>query len=621
MSGSPLKGTFWLSVSLNIFLGGLVLYYTSTFTKIQGVLLEYSFTEVETEPSFQNATDNYLQFPIDLENATAVFNSVYGVAKEKDSNLNPVGINFFPAYLPPNTMMYHSREDPNIPESFEWIAMDYEFSYSFAHFNRGKSRKNSRPPPPEKPKNPLQPGEPSGPEKPIKPPSRAWDISRKDPPNGEVLNLEESHLEKRVPFGSGPSYLFTFRNKLPLDKLIFLDGASAAKTSTGEMDQQMILSQQEDVEAYVRERTAADRICKWGKSFGLQGVVRLEVGFEIILCDFHRDVELVSNVTLYNVTKLAGFPYENPQPLTELESSRSDLIDRWQSMGSFEWMQAGGNVNDGDDRILIDFSNMVTPLNKTWIDPDPYQRRINKIPQSLKNDILSDLETVLSKGVDPFYKTDWRQITGHVIDKFSPMLIDFNNTLTIFEHARNVDLSSALRNASESLSVSTYNFIRRYTDENTVGESIQRSKAFQWAVEDYVHNTFTIRTESDRLIYSSVYKVVTEVISTIFELYDVSMAILPQFHISPSDAEYNKHKDTLLEENKKLRDLLKTLGWSAFTRCSKTCAWNEVCAVPGWGPGPMGWWSGRRTSLHYEEGSYRVNNELQCIGVNFNVSM
>lgn len=597
-----LKNTIWVSILLNVLLGILVFYYTSKDSQTVP-LPDFGFPK-KPYSSFQNATENYLKFPIDMENATAVFNSVYGVAKEKDSNINPVGVNFFPAYLPPNTMMYHSREDPNIPELFEWIAMDYEFSYSFAFFTRGNSRK-----PPKAPKKPSKPGH--------KKPWFPWGWSlRKDPPESPEENglvAEQQRLQKRTRSGGTHSYLFTFRNKRPLDKLIFLDGASAAKSTTGEMDQQMILSQQEELDEPVYEREAADKICKWGKPFGLQGVVRLEVGFEIILCDFNRDLELVSNITLYNVTELAGFPYEHPPPLTDLERSRINLIDRWESMSGFEWMRTGGNVNDGDERILIDYSNMVTPLNKTWIDADPYQRRINKIPKELKNEILSELEITLSKGVDPFHQTNWPQIIGHIRDKFSPMLIDFNNTLTKFEHYANIDLNLALKNASEDLSVSTYNFIRRYSDELNPDKKTQRAQAFQWAIEDYVHNTFKIETLLDRLIYSSVYKVVQEVISIVFELYDISMMILPEFYITPSEARNTKHKEILLVKNEHLTSLLKSLGWSVFTQCSKVCEWDEVCAVPGWGPGPMGWSFGNKVSLHYEDGSYRINKELECV--------
>lgn len=70
----------------------------------------------------------YEKYPIDLENATAVFNSVNGALKQKHANMNPVGVSFIPAYIPPNSLLYHSTSSAKLPELFEWIAMDYEFS-------------------------------------------------------------------------------------------------------------------------------------------------------------------------------------------------------------------------------------------------------------------------------------------------------------------------------------------------------------------------------------------------------------------------------------------------------------------------------------------------------------
>ncbi|KAJ8146215.1 hypothetical protein OY671_000733 [Metschnikowia pulcherrima] len=592
---------FWVSVSLNLILAAVTFYHSNQRANIQNYVFGVHSPDQSLEIQYENATENYLQFPIDLANATAVFNSVYGAGREKDSNLNPVGVNFFPAYIPPNTLMYHSREEPNIPESFEWLAMDYEFSYSFARFTRGKSRGGPHKPP----KDPGDPGEPGIP---------GGRSSRKDPPEkNKGLSLDEK-TQKRDHSGAGPSYLFTFRNKTPLNRLILLDGASAAKSSTGEMDQQMILSQQKDVEGYVDEEIAANNICNWGKSFGLQGVIRLEVGFEIILCDFHKDIELVSNVTLSNVTKMVGFPYEPSEPTTDLEKSRTKLIDRWQAMSEFEWMQAGGRVNNGDGRILIDYANMVTPLNKTWVNPDPYQRRINKLSEPLKSQIITQLENTISKGVDPFYKTDWPLVIGAIVEKFSPMLVGVNATFTVFEHEANINLSSALKNLSDNLSSSTFNFVRRYTDGNA-HEAIQGTCARRDAVEDYVHNTFAISTTSERLIYSSVYRVTSEIVSMIFDLFDLCEKIFADRYVTPSDAHDIKLREIVLAKSADIKALIETLKWSSFIRCTQVCDWNEVCAVPGWGPGPMGWRFGSRKSLHFENGSYRINNELECINV------
>ena len=231
-----------------------------------------------------NVSEFTQNYPIDFENATAIFNAVQGALKEKDANLNPVGVSFFPAYIPPNTPMYHSTDKSEIPSLFEWIAMDYEFSYDFASVF-GHRRRGGHGGPHGPPGSHGPPGPPASP----RPPMVDVDIAKTEVP-GNSSHVSFPRLDR--------SYLYTFRNKKPLSKLILLDGASAAKTSTGEMDQQKVLNRQRDPYKRVNEREAAAKICKWGEPFGLQGIIRMEIGFEIVLCDFKTDIELISYITL-----------------------------------------------------------------------------------------------------------------------------------------------------------------------------------------------------------------------------------------------------------------------------------------------------------------------------------
>lgn len=596
------RNILWLSVALNTALALLLVWSTSR-VRLPG--LSHNISVPAKAPATRPA-DLYEKFPIDLANATAVVNAVYGAGKQKDANISPVGVTFIPAYLPPNTLMYHSTGKTEVPQSFEWIAMDYEFSYSFARFARHSSSLDGSHGPPGKggPGGPKGPGDGKG-----GPPGGGWRGGRKTPPEDKqvVEAAEERQLEKRVPWGLGPSYMYTFRNTEALDKLIFLDGASAAKSETGEMDQQLILSKQKDLDERVNERDAAEKICAWGKPFGLQGVVRLEIGYEIVLCDFFDKVELVSNSTLHNVTELVGFPDEHPNA-KGLAAERTSLIDKYQARNHFEWVMAGAIVNEGEPRILLDYSSMVTPLNKTWVDPDPYMRRINKIPQPLKDSMLSSLEHSLAKGVNPFHNTDWPHIIEHITTKFAPLLVELNSTLAVY--ALDPDSTYALQDAVGNMSAITYNFVRRYHDNSVADWEQKRAKALEMAVLDYVHHTFPIETELDALILTSIYRVTKELIDTVFGMFDTAKSILPDLYIAPTDEKYPQHKKALLKEQKHISTLLHNLRWSIFTRCTQTCGWDEVCFVPTWGPGP------RVEGLTvWEDGSFRIPQELQCLSI------
>lgn len=555
----------WVSAALN----AVLLWFT-----LYGVNFPNVPILRQNEPAHIDAALWNEKHPIDLFNASAVFNTVHGAMKQKDCNVMPVGVSFIPAYIPPNTLMYHSRGLPDVPQSFEWIAMDWEFSYSFAGFTRGKLPH--------------------------------WGKRPKKPPG------KKAHANGGPP-RSNP-YLFTFRNTKPLDKLIYLEGASAAKTRTGEMDQQAILSGQDGFD-HVNERIAAERICKWGKDFGLQGYIRLEVGFEMVLCDFFDGIEVVSNVPLSNVTVLAQLPEEKRDAETPLEKKREKLLDDWASMKGWDWGQAGALVNEGDDRILLDFSRMVTPHNRTWINPDPYLRRISNLSESDKAELVSDVRKSLLEPVDPFKKTDWQVQTKHIEEKFAPLFLMLKTAFKVFEVEllkKEADLGALLETVVGEMSRITYNFVRRYASRDITDDDEQRETAYKTAVADYAFHTFPLTTSSESLIYSSIHKVTAEVVGQIFDAFYASRTMFHDIYVEPSSANHEEFRKVILQKQADLNQLMDALRWTIFIQCNNKCAWDELCYAPTWGPGPFGW--GANDKYMYKDGDrYRIPEELSCI--------
>lgn len=555
---------------------------------LNAVLLWVAITKVPYTlvPFLVHPLDQYIdgagwfeKHPIDFVNASAVFNTVHGALKQKDNDVFPVGVFFIPAYIPPNTLMYHSTSLPHIPDGYEWIAMDYEFSYNFARFDRGKKPVFRRPP--------------------------------KRPHHDSTNGVHQVSSKFSLPLGN--AFLYTFRNTKPLDKLIYLDGASAAKTNTGEMDQQSILMRQKNVDERVDEYKAAEVICEWGKEFGLQGIIRLEIGYEMVLCDFHDGIELAANVSLNNVTDLAHLPYEKPVPETPLETKREKLLDGWSSFNSWEHLKAGGGVDDGEHRIVLDFSNMVTPLNLTWINPDPYKRRIHNLSEPAKEAIISDVRKGLVEPVDPFRKTDWQLLTRRIEEKFAPLFMLLQTSFRVFEeNLKEGDLSEVLESAVSDLTRITFNFVRRYSNNNIKDQKAKEEQAFKDAIKDYAFHTFPIATKADSLVFSSLYRVTTEVVGSLFDIYYTTREMLHDIYVEPSTARHEEFKKTLLQKQKDLSDLLGVLRWSIFTRCSNSCAWDEVCYSPTWGPGPMGWGANDKYFVH-DGDRYRIPTELTCV--------
>ncbi len=569
--------------------------------------------------------------PITFENATSVFNTINNALKQKGSDLNPVGVSIIPAFIPEGTLLYHSKGGLEFPSSPEWIAMDAEFSYSFrSGFRRGMG--------PGPHPNGSHPGGPGGP-----PPG--------DGPHDHTNDRKPSK-DKKPPFDffGGESALFTFRVKRNLDKLILLDGASAAKTKTGEMDTQLILSRGDPNKTYVNEREAAREICKWGKPFGLDGVIRLEIGFEIIICDFKSEkLELISNITFVNATEFGGFPQEELEfiytdhhndnednglipsnkysqntlitstgnsQVQNITKERADILSLWHVMTEYDHLRAGGMSYDGDPRIELDFRRMVTAINRTFVLPDPYLRRISNISNDIKEDMISDLEVALRKGpFDPSAGTDWRRVTDSMIYKFAPILSILNSTFTSFEEniANSVDYDDSVITAAKNISTFTYNFVRRFSDHNIKDKTEQILKAKDACIYEYSHPRYPIETKSELLIWSSVVKVTEFLVDEIFSVFQLSKDILVSKYVDGSLNTKEFHED-ILHHSKYIRDVLNALDWSVFYQCDKKCKWNELCYFPVWGPSPFGW-NGGFGSVPVN-GRNRIVKECQCIDYN-----
>lgn len=545
--------------------------------------------------------------PIDLTNASAVFNTVQSALKEKDSNVQPNGVSFIPAYVPPNTRFYHATAEREIPGLFEWIAMDYEFSYLFSGTGRRKygghihsmdeaQAWSGRAQAVFQAKGPEELGQ-EGPE--VEGLGPRPEVPGSDGPGGGPAPL-------MVPGSNRQSFLYTFRTTKPLTKLILLDGASAAKSSP-KMDQQMILSRQANTSAPVHERVSSDKICKWGKPFGLEGIIRLEVGFEIIICDFYNGLELIGNVTVNNPYTLLNMSPEVG------EAEKGEFLDDITSFQGYEWIKAGSISDTGEDRILMDFSGMVTPLNKTYIDPNPFRRNISYILDELKEDIISDLEGYMKTGTNPFEKTNWQTVTESIVFKFSPILSMLNGTMNHWTQdlgtGASLDENKGLRTkkAGDEIMQTLFSFIRRHFDETIDNWDTKKQTAFNSTILDYVYHTYPLQG-TDYLIYSSLFKVQYEITQLVFDFYEFARGLVSNTTNTNTDSK-------ALELQHRLITLLETLNWSDFYQCSRKCNYDEICYAPTWGPSPMTWGPEGPGGFFVDNGDYySIDKELQCIG-------
>ena len=577
--------------------------------------------------------------PIDIINSTTLFNSIYAALRQAGSDIHPIGLSYFPAMIPKGTLMYHSGK-AGIPASFEWLAMDHEFSYNFAmhgqRYGRNASNFKFHGPPGDDKKKPD--GDAGGP-----PPG---------PPKG--FSFDRGHF-------------LTFRATRDLNKLLYLDGASAAKTESGEMDTQKLLS---DVIEYkmnntdgnngdgnngrniMKERLYAQRICDWGKPFGLDGYLRVELGFEVVLCDFlNGSTELVSNITLPDISEVLGLPKptnvtkENGWPLNDegkliedqLTDDQKEIMDQedyWQSilneyssMHGFDQIRAGNVHDSGDLRIKLDYRHLVTGVNRTIGDINPNNRRLlnDEFTFEQQINLVDDLERSLqSGGFNPYQSNNWQQIINEIVDKFSPMIKVMDN---ILNNDRD-DLT--LGQIALKTTRYTINFVNRFTGKENAIKMADEQGEFgfgrQFAVYQYTRPEVDLVTDSDFLIWSSIVNVVTEVVDTLYDINDLLMPIVT-YDLGlqdTSETELNA-QESVRDAGAKIAGLISILNWITLDyKCDRKCEWDEVCYTPSWGPSPLSWVKpdDNNTSafgMHFDDNISRmvINKELQCISADF----
>ncbi|KAI0460852.1 hypothetical protein LJB42_001499 [Komagataella kurtzmanii] len=500
--------------------------------------------------------------PIDIHNASAVFNEVYDALKQKNSVLHPSGVSLFSAYVPKGTRLYHSNRNGQIPDQFEWVAMDEEFSYSFIHFGKNTNkhpRNNSHSHPP-----PASGG--------LHPPS--W--------------------------GTGPPTLMTFETTAPLKNLLYLGGASAAKQSQGgEMDTQILLAQLQNATNY-SEWEGSNLICKWGNSNGrrLDGIIRVEIGFEIIICDFHRDMKLVSNITLAEVSDLIHFKDD------ELEEVMSN---QFSALASYDQIEAGGFHHDGERRILLDQSKYISFLNKSWIDPDTYTRRVADLPIETRNEWLGKVDQLLRTKSTPYQSTNWQLISEGIVKKFTPILKTMELAHSVYQKDGDVNVLSL------KLMRLAFNIVRRYVDAEDVPSESWKS-SIETAINDYIYPLKRLQTEADLLIYSSMYTIQEQLLRLCFDTFKVSRHYIETFEDLSKEWK---------ELGQRTNELISTLQWASFFKCKDVCNWDQLCYVPSWGPSPLGFSFRNKFGVTMgEDGVARIDDDFICIDyetiLNFN---
>lgn len=482
------------------------------------------------------------------ENANLIFNAIHSAGRQWGSSYYHNGFGFFPAVMPIGTLMYHGSHTNQTPPGPEWLAFEIEHAENFGKSFRGGG--HGRRPPPLRPPGP--PGKGKGPGVKPKPGNGREELRRRDEDDTKTYR----------------GYLHVYQANRDLNLLV-LDGMSAGKTTMGTLDSQDLLLRENTTKhnapGHFDEWPRALDLCDIVTEWGYDGVVRMEVGFEVIHCDFTKGLELVS--------------------MTRTIMPEDKVGD--EEMEGFEFVRALAERYDGlgGDRLRIDFSSMVSglffPINISSIDADrPDLFRLGAASLGELKDVKSHLEKVAT-GPRRF-TVNWQGVVDLIISRFSKRLASLASAELPWKY---------FADQIESVTATWFD-APPLPEDVSLAEMNRTADAIDRCQRHFLRPAVVSQSRwsfEDDLIFTSIDSVMGTICHDLFLIRNI---LLDASHSQPSHSEPN-HRDGINKDNDDdLREAVKTsraliqammkkLGWTCWLQ-TQPCPVDQVMFIAMW---------------------------------------
>lgn len=412
----------------------------------------------------------------------------------------------------------------------------------------------SYPPPPGLP--PMHPP-PSGPpphgKDPLPPPPH----HRRPPPPPRRDRQQPLTRPNPLDINTAPDnrtgYLHTYIPTHPL-RLLYIDGLSAGKTNNGTLDTQDLLllnlSAPIDGGPMGGERARATGLCdlattQWAGA--IDGVLRMEGGFEIILCDFGAHLELRDVLAVE--TRGWGGP------------------GGW-LMGGWRYIQAvaGRYGGIGGGRVVLDYERFVSVFEYGGLDlwtndvvsDTPHPRLVNARPEQVREMRAAVADMVVSGGGRETVPagTNWQAVADMVVRRYSAAL-------------HNLHTDAAVRSNKEAFAASVAALLAPFVASAARNSTLEAARC----VAQFVP---ALPPVAPSLAHSTIHTVTEEICTTLLAALDITSLSLSR-SLAPTSPPPSHALDLI-------DTLVNYLAWTTWKECGP-CADEEVCFVPIW---PMG---------------------------------
>ena len=515
--------------------------------------------------------------------------------------------------MPKGTIMYHGGMHNVTPEGFEWLAFEPEHAQNFAFSYRPKDRK-----PPPKPKPDVVDGS-----------IEDTSISIVDEEATESQkNLNSPHTNPVSPNNNGKDdddddddnrtgyvrgYLQTYQATRSLN-LLYIDGMAAGNSHLGLQDSEDMVLRQDFTEDWAvhaaHEGQRAKELCEIANEWGYDGVLRMEIGFEVVYCDFQDGgMRRISNLRTF---------------------TREDAIGELTQEFVFRWSRAVGERFDGlgGGRVKIDYSSMVSgfmfPINISNTDPDrPDLIRFKAATPAHMLDIKNYVARVFK--APRRFNVDWQAVVDMILSRFSQRLVRMGSEglsdISFVEEIEGVTLTyydSPARDDDIDPPDDRWDALSGDEDRRTA-DAVERCAGFPLLQAEAVRDTWS--TE-DELIHAALFTVTHDICAALYSVRTLLLSAtpgeLPPARITPSTSP--AFKAARQDSRAIIRTLLETLSWTEW-RKTRPCPVEEIEFVAMWPVGAENdhWEPGCRSAEYmYRQGGrensyWRLKNGTQGI--------
>ncbi|KAI5988720.1 hypothetical protein EDD15DRAFT_2172097 [Pisolithus albus] len=447
-----------------------------------------------------------------------VFETVSSLLQHWPNTRMRNGHNIVPGTIPPGTLLYHGTWHSDLPPGPEWTATDPEHSMLFCRNTVGENG--------------------------------CWHLT-----------------------------LMTTRTL----KVVYFDGSSAAKIPFGSMDTQDIIAWGAVRPDWAYEE--GDRIkalCEWGREYGVDGFVRMEMDFEVMLCDFTSGVRIVSSLLL-------------AKPGT---SSKASSL--------FEVMYAGSwhNRYPGESRIRLDLSGLISfydtelapSLVPARFGKERWDHRLLNISEVDLARARARLEEFLSGPADRSSSgIDWLTLIRVVVDRYSERL-EFVRYLLNSTSPDAADSDSTIDVAVKT-QVQLRNMLAPYILFDVIPPStVFKTEERESDELDWVRPVFRLcatthtgmlegstMTSAEKLLLDAVQGTTREICRVVTKMWGLGvLAGVDQSMGTDRKPDAGTIQNMTKTWKKDIDELMAWLDWNAWVKCRPACGPEEMCYLTTW---------------------------------------